>query len=45
MYFIKDAIYHQVASVAHETFLQKGGSCNPMLFLSADMHCIHMKST
>ena len=29
-------------SVAHETFSKKGGSCNPMLFLSAEMHCIHI---
>ena len=41
IYFIKYSIYHQVAKV----LLKKCGSCNPMLFLSAQTNCIHIKST
>ena len=29
-------------SVAHETFSKNDGSCNQMLFLSAEVHCIHI---
>ena len=41
IYFIKDSIYHQGAKV----LLTRHGSCNPMLFLSSEMHRIHIKST